>query len=93
MKKSVRMTLAFLIAVVLLVIAMVTEITLVFTVNSQQADETGSTKLELVSRELEQTINDARGKAMRFAVTAQNDIGDRDKLEELVNEYKNEMRQ
>ena len=59
LKKSVRMTLAFLIAVVLLVIAMVTEITLVFTVNSQQADETGSTKLELVSRELEQTINDA----------------------------------
>ena len=41
MKKN-SATIAFLIAVVLLVIAMISEITLVFTVNSQQADETGS---------------------------------------------------
>jgi signal transduction histidine kinase/DNA-binding response OmpR family regulator len=85
-------TFAFLIAVVLLVIAMISEITLVFTVNSQQADETGSSRLEIVSRELEQTVNDARSKAMRFAVTAQNDIDDRAKLEKLVRDYKNEIR-
>ena len=91
MKKN-SATFAFLIAVVLLMIAMISEITLVFTVNSQQADETGSSRLEIVSRELEQTVNDARSKAMRFAVTAQNDIDDRAKLEKLVREYKNEIR-
>ena len=51
MKKN-SATFAFLIAVVLLMIAMISEITLVFTVNSQQADETGSSRLEIVSREL-----------------------------------------
>ncbi|SFD14507.1 cache domain-containing protein [Ruminococcus albus] len=92
MKKN-SATLAFLVAVVLLVIAMISEITLVFSVNSQQANETGSSRLEIVSRELEQTINDARSKAMRLAVTVQNDIDDRDKLEKLVTDYKSEIYQ
>ncbi|WP_419247557.1 cache domain-containing protein [Ruminococcus albus] len=91
LKKRLNTTFAFLTAVILLVIAMISEITLVFTVNSQQANETGSSRLELVSRELEHNINDARGKAMRFAVTAQNVLDDRDELEELVKSYKEDM--
>ena len=93
MKKSISGTFAFITAVLLLVIAMISEITLVFTVNSQQANETGSSRLEIVSRELEQSINDARSKAMRFAVTAQKELGDHKKLQELVSEYKTEIAQ
>ena len=91
MRRGRRKTLAIFVAAGLLLVAMIVEIILVFSVNSQQANESGSNRLEVISGELEQTINDAKTTAMSFAIGAESVSDDKEKLEAFVRRRKKDL--
>ena len=71
-------------AAVLLVAVTFADIFLVFRRTSKQAEETGKYQLELISGELESTINEARTLTLQQAVLAQGCLDDRAALEDFI---------
>ena len=68
MKRFSKQIFIIIIVALLLISANIAQIALVFSVTSSQAKETGMSRLEAVSSELEETINDAKLSILRFAV-------------------------
>lgn len=79
------------IVAVLLTGATVTQIVLMFRLNTSSTMELGSNKLDAISGELEETISDAKTDAMMLALEVQPYLGDMQRLEELIINKKNEL--
>ena len=91
LKRNTRSAVTVVAAALLLVTAMIMEMVMIFRMTSQQSNESGSIRLQVVSGELEETINEARSYAMNFALGVQPMINDRDKLEGYINVRKKEL--
>ena len=91
MKKNIRSAVTVVASAMLLVTAMLMEMVMIFRMNSQQANESGTKRLQVVSGELEDTINEARISTMDFAMSIQPVLNDRELLENTLSMRKKEL--
>ena len=67
------------------------ELMLVFRMTSEQTMESGRYRLESISGELENTINDAKNFTMQLAVTIQPYLDDKQKLSEIIYDTRSKL--
>ena len=91
MKKNTKNTAVVMLIAAVLVIALISEIAVVFKITSQQTTESGTGRLEIISGELEDTIDKARTNAMITAVRVQPYLNDKEALREYIIARKAEL--
>ena len=91
LKKNTKKTAVVVLIAAVLVIALISEIAVVFRITSQQTTESGSSRLEIISGELEDTIDRSRTNTMITALRVQPYMDDREALREYIVSRKAEL--
>lgn len=91
MKKNLKAVSIIIIVAVVLAGATVTQMVLMFRLNTRQTIEIGSSKLDAISGELEETISDSKTAAMMLALEVQPYLDDMAELEKFIYKKKDEL--
>ena len=91
MKKNSKTIFIITLVIILIIAANIAETLLVFNVTVSNTKNYGADRLEVISGELEKTINDTQLSTLRFAMEIQPLISDREKCESFIRQKKKDM--